>query len=484
MPENEISSKKILSGVIWSYIERFSAQIVSMLVSVVLARLLDPEHYGIIAIVMVFINIMEVLITGGYSNALIQKKDVTDIDYHTIFWLNLGIGALEYLILFFGAPVIARFYEMPILLPVIRVLGLRVFLSAIYSVQSAFVQKNLKFRMFFFSTLGGTFFSAVVGIFLAFNGAGVWALVAQYMCSSLIHVCVLWFLISWHPRARFSFKSLKQMMNFGTAMFAATVITAFQDNIRSLFVGKKFNTETLAYYNHGKKYPQLLMSDIIGSIGKVLFPVLSAKDQVEESKLLMRNAVKIGSYILLPIILGLIAVADNFVLVLFTEKWSGCIVFMRILAATYLTRPISTIIQQGLLAAGKGNANLTSIFSCATLGLLLVIFATMVLEDAIMVAVTYVIVMGFDLLIRMYHAAKYLKYYPLEILKDFLPRLLLAAIACGGAYLFGFLNFNPLVSLICQILIGAILYLLLSFVLRVPEFQKCIELVRKIKAKK
>ena len=478
MQDNQGTNKKIISNVAWSYAERFSTQMVSTLVSIVLARLLETEHYGVIAIVMVFISIMEVLITGGYGNALIQKKDAQEVDFHTIFWVNMAIGVAEYTILFLGAPLVAQFYDMPILQPVLRVLGLRVFLSAIYSVQSAYVQKKLQFRMFFFSTLGGTIVSAVVVIAMALLGAGVWALVAQYLVSSFINVCVLWFLIDWSPKLRFSAARLKQMMNFGTAMFMATVINAFQDNIRSLVVGKKFNAETLAFYNQGKKYPQLLMTDIIGSIGKVMFPVLSSQNAKDESKRLMRNAVRISTYILTPMVLGLIAIADNFVLVLFTEKWMGCVVYMRILALVFISRPISTILQNGLLSAGESKSNLVHEFACAVLSLILIFVSVFVFESAIFVALSYVIVMLVGLTIRMYYSSKYLDYSPAEIARDYLPYLLLAAVACGGAFLFGFINMHPFVLLVCQVLVGGVLYVVLSALLKVPEFKMCLKLIK------
>lgn len=303
---SETSNKKILSGIGWAYGERILAQVISLIVSIILARLLDPAHYGIIAIVTVFISFLDAFVSGGFGNALVQKKDADDLDFNTICWFSILVSIVLYLILFLAAPSIEKFYDMDQLTAVTRIMGLRVIVSAFNSVQHAYVQRHMVFKRFFFATLGGTLVSAVVGIVMAYRGFGVWALVAQYMTNSIIDTIVLRFTIDWNPKLEWSFVRLKSMMGFGLKMLGATLVNTLQDNIRSLVVGKVFTKEDLAYYNQGKKYPATLMNNLVGSIQKVMFPAFSEFQQNRDHiKNVMRKSIRVSSFVLVPAVIGI-----------------------------------------------------------------------------------------------------------------------------------------------------------------------------------
>ena len=234
-------TNKTLSGVMWKFGERISAQLVSTLVSIILARILMPEDYGVVALVTIFITICNVFVTSGFGTALVQKKDADDLDFTSVFYFGLFFSILLYVGIFFAAPLIARFYENEILTPVVRVMGLRIIIASINSVQHAYIGRKMQFRKFFIATLFGTIASGVVGVWLAYNGYGVWAIVAQYLTNVCIDTIVLAFVIKWIPKLRISFKRLKSLFSFGWKLLVSALIDTGYNELRSLIIGKKYD---------------------------------------------------------------------------------------------------------------------------------------------------------------------------------------------------------------------------------------------------
>ena len=469
--QNNTGTAAIASGLGWSFAQRVLPQLVTLLVSIVLARVLSPEHYGTIAIVTVFIAIGDALVIGGFGNALVQKKDATNTDFNSICWVSLSASVLVYGLLFVCAPLMARFYKMDILTPVIRVMGLRFVFSAFNSVQVAYVQRNMMFRKNFISTLGGAIASSVVGITMALKGFGVWALVAQNLTNAAIHSVVLFLLIDWKPKFEISGKSVKTLWSFGAKVMGATLVYTLRDNIRTLLIGKRFSSEDLAYYNQGQKYPALLMSDIVAATDTVLFPVLS-QNQVEKEKLkeLMRNAIRISSYILTPIMVGFFAVSRTFVQAVLTEKWLPCVPFMQIMCVVYMTRCVSTILQKSLLAIGKSNLNLRHEIITSSATILCLFIAVFGLNSVVMIAVSQVLVMLLGISLYATWARKYLGYGYKHLLADYLPSFLMSAVMAVVALIIGKLPVGNLVKLILQVASGIVVYVGLSFVVKNPTF--------------
>jgi len=480
----DVSNKKILSGIGWAYGERILAQVISLIVSIVLARLLDPEHYGIIAIVMVFISFLNAFVSGGFGNALVQKKDADNLDFNTICWFSIAFSIVLYLILFLTAPYIALFYDMPELTAVTRVMGLRAIVAAFNSVQHAYVQRHMVFKKFFFATLGGTLISAVVGIIMAYQGFGVWALVAQYMTNSIIDTIVLRFTIEWKPKFEWSYARLKTMMGFGLKMMGATLVNTLQDNIRSLVVGKVFTKEDLAYYNQGKKYPSTLMNNLVGSIQKVMFPAFSEfQTDKDHIKSVMRKSIRVSSFIIVPTVIGMIAVADTFILLCLTEKWAPAIPYLRILSLIYLTRTMNSIFQSSLLAIGKSGVNMFHEIVGSVLSLGLICIGAFVMKSVMFIAWSYVIVMLVGTGIFIFFVSKYYKYTIVEIAKDYAPFLLMSVVMGIIIYLIGRLEINRLILIVLQIAAGVSLYIGMSKMFKVPELDTCLGLVNRLKGK-
>ena len=473
MENNEKTTgvRAIASGLGWSFAQRILPQLVTLLVSIVLARILSPEHYGTIAIVTVFIAIGDALVVGGFGNALVQKKDATNTDFNSICWVSLSASVLVYGILFAAAPLVAWFYEDSILTPVVRVMGLKFVFSAFNSVQVAYVQRNMLFRKNFISTLGGTLVSSVVGITMALTGFGVWALVVQNLINVVIRSVALFCMIDWKPKLEVSLESVKALWSYGAKVLGATLVYTTRDNICSLLVGKRFSSEDLAYYNQGQKYPALLMSDIVASLETVLFPVLSqSQTEVARVKELMRNAIRTGSYLLTPIMIGFLAVSETFVKVILTEKWLPCVPFMQTMCIVYMTRCVSSVLQKGLLALGRSNLNLIHeiITSSATIALLFI--AVFCFNSVIMIALGQVLVMLLDLFLYSTWSRKYIGYRYRELLRDYLPSVLLSACMAVAVFLVGSLSIPGLVKLILQVLSGMAVYVGLSVATRNPTF--------------
>ncbi len=215
MRKQEVNNRMVLSNLFWRFSERTAAQGVSFIVSIVLARLLTPEDYGLIGLITVFISIATVFVSSGFGNALIQKENATQTDFSSVFYFGILMGIIMYIILFFIAPFIANFYNEPLLIPVIRVLSLSLIIAGVNSVQQAYVSKIMQFKKFFYSTIIGTITSAFIGIFMAYKGFGVWALITQNLSNQVIDTCVLWFTVKWRPTFTFSFSEMKKMFNYG-----------------------------------------------------------------------------------------------------------------------------------------------------------------------------------------------------------------------------------------------------------------------------
>ena len=262
MRNKEEKKNSIFGGLFWTFGERIIAQLVSLVVTIILARLLDPEHYGIISIVTVFITFCNIFVSSGFGSAVVQKKNADDDDFNTAFMIGFIISLILYAVIFTFSPFIGNFYNMPLLSPVMRIMGLRLILASFNTIQHAYIQKNMQFKKFFFATLIGTVISAVVGIIFAVLGFGVWALVAQYLTNTIIDSIVLLLIGQWKPKFVLKKSRAKKLFSFGWKVLVTEVVYTLEGDIRSLIVGKVFGSADLAYYDQGKKYPSLLVTNI------------------------------------------------------------------------------------------------------------------------------------------------------------------------------------------------------------------------------
>ncbi len=470
--EKNNSGTKITSGLFWTYGERITAQGISLIVSVILARLLSPDEYGVISIVMIFISLCDALVTGGFGNSLIQKKDADDIDFATMLYCGLILSTVLYCLLYFCSPFIATFYDNGILVPVIRVLAIRIPISGVNSIQQARIQKKMDFKKFFFATLGGTIISAVIGIVMAYRGYGVWALVAQYLSNTIIDTIVLFILEGWHPRLVFSFKRAKNLLGFGWKVLAFTMVYTIEGNFRSLVVGKVFGSAELAYYEQGKKFPNVIVSNINTSISKVMFPALALQqDDRDRLKRMCRRSVKTGIFLLAPLLVGLMACADDFVSVILTDKWMSCVPFLRILSIVFLVRPLTTTSQQAILAIGRSDVMLKIELVINILAVSLLVISAFGFRSLILVAWSNVVTETVGLLMFMYYEKRLIQYHLKEQLVDLLPSLFVSLSMGMVVYSIHFIPIVPVVRLFFQVLIGSCTYFMISVLLKMEALK-------------
>lgn len=475
------SKQKVAGGLFWSYGERIMAQLVSLIVSIVLARLLDPENYGVISIVMIFITLCDAIVTGGFGNSIVQKKDADELDVNTMLICSVATSFFLYVILFLAAPFIADFYQMEIIRPILRVLGLRLLISGVNSIQRAWIQKRMLFKRFFISTSFGTIISAVVGISMAYMGAGAWALVGQYLTNSFIDTVVLFITNDWRPKLQFSFDRAKQMLSYGWKVLLTTVVYTVEGDLRSLIVGKQFGSADLAYYDQGKKFPNLLVSNINTSISNVMFPVLSKnQDNRERMKAICRRSIKTSTYLLAPLLLGLIAVSNEFVRVILSDKWLPCVPFLQILTLVYLVRPLTTTDQQAIMSTGRSDLTLRIMIAVNVTDVILLLIAVFAMKSVIMIAVGALLTEVVSMALFMKYVKKCIGYTYLEQLSDIAPSLLLAISMGVIVYLVGKINVNVIIVLFLQVVVGAGYYLTMSCIL---HFEPFIYLVKMLKEK-
>ena len=351
-----MKNSNVICNFIWRFAERCGAQLVSFIVSIVLARILAPEDYGTIALVTVFTAILQVFVDSGLGTALIQKKDADDLDFSSVFYFNFVICLILYAGMFAAAPYIAIFYKDATLTPVIRVLSLTIVISGVKGIQQAYVSRNMLFKRFFFSTIGGTILSAFLGIGLAYTGFGVWALVAQQLSNTAIDTLILWITVKWRPKKKFSWKRLKDLLAFGWKLLVSSLLDTAYNNLRNLIIGKMYSSSDLAFYNQGDKFPKVIVTNINTSIDSVLLPTMSnVQDDRDRVKQMTRRAIKTSTYVMAPLMMGLAFCAEPIVKIVLTDKWLPCVPFLRVFCITYMFWPVHTANLNAINAMGRSD---------------------------------------------------------------------------------------------------------------------------------
>lgn len=467
----------VVSNFIWRFAERCGAQLVTFIVSIILARILAPEDYGTIALVTVFTTILQVFVDSGLGTALIQKKNADDLDFSSVFYFNFVVCFVLYAGMFVAAPFIAKFYGDTTLTPIIRVISLTIVISGVKGIQQAYVSKNMLFKRFFFSAIGGTIFSAFLGIGLAKAGYGVWALVAQQLSNTTVDTIILWITVRWRPRKAFSWKRLKSLLSFGWKLLVSSLLDTCYNNLRNLIIGKMYSASDLAFYNQGDKFPKLIVTNINTSIDSVLLPTMSsAQDDRERVKNMTRRAIKTSTYVMAPLMMGLAFCATTIVKLVLTDKWLPCVPFLRIFCITYMFWPVHTANLNAINAMGRSDWFLRLEIIKKIMGIA-ILLSTMWFG---VMAMAYSLLLSSVLsqIINSWPNRKLLGYGYLEQVRDFAPGILLAVGMGICVYFIGYIPLPTIMTLVIQIFAGAALYIGVSAILKLEEFEYLLGMVK------
>lgn len=338
-----MNKSTVIRSLAYKFTERFSVKAIGLVISIILARLLSPEHFGQLAILTIFVDLSLTIINGGLNTALVQSKETDERDYATVFYICMAVTALMIVLLYFAAPLIGRFYNEPDIVLPLRVYSLTLFISAFNSILMARVQREMRFRQQLVCSLIATVISGSVGALLAFLGAGIWALVGYFALNNLINALTLAVALRWFPHGRFSAASAKRLYSFGLRMLASSLINVLYNDIRPLIIGKRFSTADLGYYDRGGQFSSIIALNIDDAVQSVMFPVLSQlQDQRDALRSAAMRAMGMNAFLIFPAMFGMAAVAEPMVRLLLTDKWLPCVIFVQILCIAEAQIPLTT----------------------------------------------------------------------------------------------------------------------------------------------
>lgn len=464
--------QQTVSGVAWTTVQRFASLFLAFVANLVLARLLSPDDFGCIGLLMIFISLSQIFVDGGFGSALIQKKEPTQEDYSTIFYWNLFLATILYLILFFLAPLIARFYEIPILKEILRVQGLILFLDAFGLIHKNNLRKTLQFKKISLIVLAANLIAVVVAITMAYNGFGVWCLVAQQLLISGMSTALFWIFNRWKPSILFSEKSLKELFGFGGFILLSNMMVTFTNEVQSLIMGKLYTARDVGHYTQARKLESIMSNTASTVVCQVTFPIFSKfQDDIPQLQNILRRITKVMAFVVFPAMILVILIAKPAIVLMLTDKWIDCVPYFQILCIGGMAEALSDINYNAVAAIGKSRVLFRWTCIKSVLGLLLIIGGSFFGVRGIIWAVTIRFYLVF--LIHASLAAHYLDFSIFTQLRDLIEIALVAAAAGALAYIVStklFMGMNMYYLAGIQIVIYAVTYFLLAYVFSKPMF--------------
>lgn len=460
MSNHDLKSR-VFSGTIWTLLEQLGAKCSALIVEIVLARILLPEDYGIVALAAVFITIANTVTVDGLSLALVQKEEADNVDFSTGFFLNLAVSAGIYACVFFSAPLVADFYDSQILCDVLRVLALSVPMSSVNSIQRAYATRNMLFKRFFVSSTFGYLLSGAISIIMAYNGFGIWSLVAQSIMSVMFDTAILWFTVRWRPSLAFSFSRLRGLWSFGWKILTSNLLYQLCLQLRAVVIGKRYTASDLAFFNRGELIPALVACTTDKAMQTALFPAM-AKVQSDRSEVrgMFRRFIKVGSYVIVPSMVLLAVVAEPLIGLVFTEKWLPCVPFIWVFCACYSLQTLQSANLLALRAVGRSGTTLLQDCIKRVVDLLLLLIS--VPFGPVAIACSCLFGSLFAVFVNAVPSKKAFDYGLLCQLRDVMPIVTLAAIAGIVTVAISFANFANVLQLPIQVMVFFVAYVGLS----------------------
>lgn len=476
---NQNLKQKAITGVVWTSIQRFSQIFVSFISGIVLARLLEPEDYGCIGMLSIFMLLSATIIDGGFGSALIQKKRPTQDDYSTVFFWNLGLSIIIYAVLFVSSPLIARFYKIPLLCDVLRVQGVVLIINALQTIQSNQLNKQFRFKEIAITLTCSSIFSLIITIYLAYNGWGVWALVIQNILMALVPTLVFWLTNKWYPRFVFSMKSFKELFSFGFYMFLTSMVSTIVNNIQGLLIGRVYNPALMGYYSKAYSTEQLASKTISQVVAQVTYPLYA---ELQDSKQMMISALKkITSsiaFVTFPLMFLLILIAKPTFILLYSDKWLESVPYFQMLCLAGLATCLQAANSQTIAAIGKSKEMFKWSLVKQLVGVTFVVVGLLVygIKGLLvgMVLKTWLVY-----LVNASLVSYYIGYKLWTQLLDLCPILVVAIISFVVAYLFeSIVSCSMYIDATFKLIVFVALYLGIAKVLKLESFSLCIDVVK------
>lgn len=469
---SEINLKQTAtSAVVWTAFQKYSGMIISFISGIILARLLTPRDYGCIGMLTVFMALSNTFIDGGFGSALIQKKQPSQLDYSTIFWWNLTMSGILYIILFFSAPSIAEFYDIPLLCPVLRVQAIVLIINALNLIQSNQLRKKLNFKLLSKITILTSIISLIITIAMAYNGFGVWSLVAQNLVSSAIPMLVFWFYVKWRPQRVFSWNSFRELFSFGGYMFLTTLINTFCAKLNSLLIGKLYSAATLGYFSKAMSTESLASQSISSVLTQITYPLYA---QVQDDKAKLCNIIKrltsSIAYLTFPLMFLLMLTANSIFILLYSDRWIDSVPFFQVLCLVGISSCLQAVNTQAIAAIGKSKVMFSWTLAKRTVGLVFMIGGLMY-GGMWGFLIGIIVYNWFCYFVNIGMVSKYIGYKWLNQLLDLLPIVSVSIIALVTSYaIVNNFHFSLYVDGIFKAIVFVSIYIAWSFIFKPESF--------------
>lgn len=471
--------KKVSKGLGWSSIQRFSTQFVHFIIGLILARLLSPTDYGLIGMLTIFMAISRTFIDSGFSASLIQKKNRDDIDYSTVFYFNLVIAVVLYLLLFFSAPLIARFYNQPSLIALTRMIGLTLIINSFGLIQSTKLIIKIDFKTQTKASTIATLISGIIGVICAYNGFGVWSLVIQSLLNGAVNVSILWIITKWYPKKVFSIERFKVLFRFGSKLLLSSLLDTTFKNIYLVVIGKIFSVSSLGFYTRAKHFTNYSSDNISGIIARVAFPILS---EFQDDNLKLGNVytkmIKMTALFIFPLMMGLAALAEPLIVMLLTKKWLGSAWMLQIICFSGMWVPIH-MLNLNILNV-KGRSDLFLKLEIIKKSLIVIILVISVPFGIKAMLIGSVVNSYLGLVINLYFSKKIINYGFWDQMNDLFPILILSFIM--GLLIYFSINYleSNLLKLIVGFFEGLIFYISIAWIFKLGEIKEFPKLFRNL----
>lgn len=481
--ENRLKQKTI-SSLFWKLFERGGRAAIELVIQVLLARLLAPEQFGVLAIMLVFINLANVIVQSGLNTALVQTPSIRANDSSTVFWLSFSIALFLYVAVFIAAPYISTFYGIDYLTWPLRLLAVVLIINSFNAIQVALVQRELKFRIIFHATVMSMILSGVIGIFVAIQGLGVWALVIQQLAYQVINCIVLAYQVRWAPKLVFETNRACELFSFGWKLLVSGLLDQGYQSLSDLIVGKQFSTASLGLVSQGKRYPQAMGALLDGAIQPVMLSAVArVQDDIDYVKRLVRRALKTSTFLIMPCMVLFMVVAEPVVRLLLGEQWLRAVPFLQMYCIVYALYPIHTSNLQALNGMGRSDLFLKIEIIKKIYGVVFILIAAFVFQNIYILVASYILSGIISTFVNAWPNRKVIGYSYFEQIKDICPALILSIFAAAVAYPISFLGLYNVFQILLQALIMAVVYLGFAKVFKLEAFSYLIVTIKELLGK-